>query len=202
LFTTEKDTYKLCPSGDQACLGALKEISSKTNQASLINVAPEYFAANNQLKVTADVFAEDMKKKFGLSDAAALMLVGILSDPTVASGIGSAVGGKKSSNAVEGDGVKGSPASAPVGKSGSPINVTPGTNKPAVINGVAYSGHVLDQMQGRGVPPSAVQNTINTGTVYSTGSGTTGYYDPINNLRVITNSENGRVVTVIPGAPK
>jgi hypothetical protein len=57
-------------------------------------------------------------------------------------------------------------------------------------------------MQGRGVPPSAVQNTINTGTVYSTGSGTTGYYDPINNLRVITNSENGRVVTVIPGAPK
>jgi filamentous hemagglutinin len=202
LFTTEKDTYKFCPSGDQACLGTLKEISSKTNQASLINIAPEYFAANNQLKVTADVFAEDMKKKFGLSDAAALMLVGILSDPTVASGIGSAVGGKKSSNAVEGDGVKGSPASAPVGKSGSPINVTPGTNKPAVINGVAYSGHVLDQMQGRGVPPSAVQNTINTGTVYSTGSGTTGYYDPINNLRVITNSENGRVVTVIPGAPK
>jgi hypothetical protein len=39
-----------------------------------------------------------MKKKFGLSEAAALMLVGILSDPTVATGIGSTLGGNSASN--------------------------------------------------------------------------------------------------------
>ena len=32
--------------------------------------------------------------------------------------------------------------------------------------------------------------------------GTTGYYDKANNVRVIVNSENGNVVTAIPGGPK
>lgn len=81
------------------------------------------------------------------------------------------------------------------------MTVPRGTNVPATINGVDYSAHAIDQMQGRGIPPSVVQNTIQNGAVYPTGAGTTGYYDPVNNVRVITNSTNGRVVTVIPGAP-
>ncbi|MGN4105475.1 DUF4258 domain-containing protein, partial [Burkholderia gladioli] len=94
-----------------------------------------------------------------------------------------------------------SEATSPVGVSGSPMTVPRGTNVPATINGVDYSAHAIDQMQGRGIPPSVVQNTIQNGAVYPTGAGTTGYYDPVNNVRVITNSTNGRVVTVIPGAP-
>ena len=98
-----------------------------------------------------------------------------------------------------GDGAK-SP-STPTGISGSPMDVPRGTNTPTTINGVDYSGHAMDQMQGRGVPPSAVQNTIENGVNYPTREGTTGYYDPVNNLRVVTNSKTGLVVTVIPGAP-
>ena len=74
-------------------------------------------------------------------------------------------------------------------------------NKPTTINGRDYSGHSLDQMQNRGVMPSVVENTINTGKTFLTKSGTTGYYDAVNNVRVILNSETGRVVTVIRGAP-
>ena len=33
-------------------------------------------------------------------------------------------------------------------------------NTPTVINGRAYSGHALDQMQGRGLVPSIAENTI------------------------------------------
>ena len=50
-------------------------------------------------------------------------------------------------------------AKAPVGRSGNPMEVAP-YNTPTVINGRAYSGHALDQMQGRGLVPSIVENTI------------------------------------------
>ncbi|MFM0130637.1 RHS repeat-associated core domain-containing protein [Paraburkholderia sediminicola] len=93
-------------------------------------------------------------------------------------------------------------ATSPVGRSGSPMTVPRGTNIPTTINGIDYSGHAIDQMQGRGVPPSAVQNTIQSGVVYPTGAGTTGIYDSVNNVRVITNLATGLVITVIPGAPK
>jgi hypothetical protein len=91
--------------------------------------------------------------------------------------------------------------STPTGMSGSPMDIPRGTNVPATINGVDYSAHAIDQMQGRGVPPSAVKNTIENGVVYPTREGTTGYHDPVNNMRVVTNSKTGLVVTVIPGAP-
>ncbi|MGF6975214.1 filamentous hemagglutinin [Paraburkholderia sp. JPY465] len=91
--------------------------------------------------------------------------------------------------------------STPTGMNGSPMNVPRGTNAPTTINGLDYSGHSIDQMQGRGVPPSAVKNTIENGVTYPTREGTTGYYDAANNLRVVTNSKTGLVVTVIPGAP-
>ncbi|WP_237577552.1 hypothetical protein [Mycetohabitans sp. B6] len=38
------------------------------------------------------------------------------------------------------------PTDIPVGISGSPMKVEPGTNVPTTINGINYSGHALDQM--------------------------------------------------------
>ncbi|WP_127341077.1 VENN motif pre-toxin domain-containing protein, partial [Enterobacter asburiae] len=99
---------------------------------------------------------------------------------------------------IEGGGSRG--AYNPTGRSGNPMN-TKGSNSPAVIGERAYSAHAVDRMQGRGVPPSAVENTIKTGNIYPTKPGTTGYYDATNNLRVIINTNTGDVVTVIPGAP-
>ena len=74
-------------------------------------------------------------------------------------------------------------------------------NESTTINGREYSGHALDQIQNRGVMPSVVENTIQTGNRYPTRSGTTGYYDPVNNVRVIVDSKTGRVVTTIRGKP-
>jgi hypothetical protein len=74
-------------------------------------------------------------------------------------------------------------------------------NEATTINGRDFSGHALDQMQNRGIMPSVVENTIKTGQTFSTRAGTTGFYDSVNNVRVITNSETGRIVTVIRGAP-
>jgi hypothetical protein len=90
-------------------------------------------------------------------------------------------------------------AASPMGRSGNPIRVQPGTNTPTTINGREYTAHALDQMQGRGIPSSAVENTIRTGRSTSGNTpGTTRYYDPRNNLSVVTNSRGG-VVTVRPG---
>jgi hypothetical protein len=94
-----------------------------------------------------------------------------------------------------------SAATSPVGISGNPMIIQPGTNAPTTIDNIDYSGHAIDQMQGRGIPSSVVKNTIKNGQQFSTRAGTTGYYEPVNNVRVITNSSTGRVITVIPGAP-
>jgi hypothetical protein len=75
-------------------------------------------------------------------------------------------------------------------------------NKPTLINGRIYSGHALDKIQDRGFMPSIVENTIKTGQTFSTKPGTIGYYDFTNNMKVIINSTNGKVITIIPGAPK
>lgn len=83
------------------------------------------------------------------------------------------------------------------------MRVKPGTNSPGSVNGTAYSGHAFDQMQGRGIPPSAVDSTIQTGLPtpgYKTG--TIDYYDPVNDLTVITDSDSGRVITVHQGPPQ
>jgi RHS repeat-associated protein len=94
------------------------------------------------------------------------------------------------------------PAVTPVGRSGNPMSVIPGTNEPTPINGRDYTGHALDQMQGRGIYPSAVENTIQTG-VSAPGNvaGRTTYYDPTNNLTAVTDAVSGRVITVRQGKP-
>jgi len=56
-------------------------------------------------------------------------------------------------------------------------------------------------MQNRGIMPSVVQNAIQTGSKFATKAGTTGYYDAVNNVRVTVNSQTGRAVTIIRGAP-
>jgi hypothetical protein len=96
----------------------------------------------------------------------------------------------------------GPPASAPAGSGRAPIKIQPGTNPPANIEGTDFSGHAIDQSQGRGIPPSAALDTIKNGEEgEGKTEGTTSHYDPANNLTVITNSKTGRVVTVRKGAP-
>jgi len=48
---------------------------------------------------------------------------------------------------------------------------------------------------------SVVENTLKIGSKFKTKPGTLGYYDSVNNVRVITNSQTGNIVTVIGGAP-
>lgn len=90
-------------------------------------------------------------------------------------------------------------ASRPVGRRGEPIDVKKGTNAETAIRGREYGGHAIDQMQGRGVPPSAVENAIRTGRKSADPiPGRTRYFDPVNKLTVVTEA-SGRVVTVVTG---
>ena len=75
-------------------------------------------------------------------------------------------------------------------------------NDPTTVRNISYSGHALDQMQNRGLVPSVIEHTREIGQIFQTKGGTVGYYDSINNVRIIMNSKTGQVVTVIPGAPK
>jgi hypothetical protein len=92
--------------------------------------------------------------------------------------------------------------STPIGRNGQPYG-TVGPNQPTTIGGRPFSGHALDQMQARGITPSVVENTIQHGRPFTGKTpGTTGYYDPVNNIRVITNDTTGNVIMVIPGPPR
>ncbi|WP_416192262.1 MafB family polymorphic toxin [Neisseria sp. CCUG12390] len=71
----------------------------------------------------------------------------------------------------------------------------PVRNTPTEINGRQYSGHALDRMQDRGILPSVIENTIRTGQQTKGRNGTTSHYDPINNVKVITNQSGGVVTT-------
>ncbi len=111
----------------------------------------------------------------------------------VAEGISGAAPGSLSMGASIG--AQGVRASAPVGRLGSALEVTPGTNAPATIGGRLYTGHALDRMQGRGLTPAVVEDTIAGGaqtpgragaTVHTTGQ-----------ARVILNP-NESVKTVYP----
>ena len=96
----------------------------------------------------------------------------------------------------------GRPASAPVGSRRSP-NDNLDWNAPTTIGGREYSGHAVDRMQGRGIPPSAVENTIQHGvTSPGKSAGTLCHYDQANDITVITNASSGRVVTVSHGEIK
>ncbi len=71
----------------------------------------------------------------------------------------------------------------------------PVRNTPTEINGRQYSGHALDRMQDRGILPSVVENTINTGQKSPSQNGKYIHYDSTNNVTVITNQSGGVVTT-------
>ncbi|EJN03275.1 RHS repeat-associated core domain-containing protein [Herbaspirillum sp. YR522] len=93
----------------------------------------------------------------------------------------------------------GPPASGPVGRRGSLMQVETGTNSPANISGRDYTAHALDQMQGRGYTPTVIEDAINTGSS-SVGNtaGTTVYTNSSNGVRVVIDNSSGRVITTIP----
>jgi filamentous hemagglutinin len=63
------------------------------------------------------------------------------------------------------------------------------------------SNRKLEDYEGVGHPPSAVENTLETGQASAgNAAGTTVTYDPVNNISVVTNS-SGKVITVRYGAP-
>jgi RHS repeat-associated protein len=88
------------------------------------------------------------------------------------------------------------PASTPTGQRGTPIDVTPGTNQPTEIGGRIYTGHGLDQMQGRGVTPSAVEDAIQNGQTSPGNTPGTVVHSGNNGVVVVT-GDNGQVITVI-----
>lgn len=74
----------------------------------------------------------------------------------------------------------------------------PVRNQPAIIRGMEYSGHALDQMQNRGFVPSLIENTISHGTQMMKG-GKAVFYEPINNISVVKNPSTGRIITTFYG---
>ena len=77
-----------------------------------------------------------------------------------------------------------------------------------VINGLEYTTHALERMQpvgtiikdgamfSRGVPPSAVENAVRLGKV-TPGNSASEVVRTFENVRVITNPEGTRVISVI-----
>ncbi|GFM77208.1 sugar-binding protein [Pseudomonas cichorii] len=96
-------------------------------------------------------------------------------------------------------------ARTPVGRSGQSSNFVnlnaPGSrNPPGTIDGRNYSGHAFDRMQERGYTPSVIESTIKNGTsAPGNKPNTTVYTDNSNKVNVVVNSQNGTVITVIPG---
>lgn len=93
------------------------------------------------------------------------------------------------------------PASAPGGSSRAPQQNAPyqkTRNQATVIQNRKYSGHAVDQMQNRGIPPRVVENTVKEGVPSEkirNGLKTTNYYDKGNNVSVVLN-DKGEVITV------
>jgi RHS repeat-associated protein len=120
----------------------------------------------------------------------------------IARGLGQALARSASANAARG--IAQREATVFLGRAGNELKNAPYQNvrnEATQINGRDFSGHALDQMQNRGVMPSVVEGALSTGAQFTTRPGTNGIYDSVNNVRVIVNSETGRVVTVIRGAP-
>jgi hypothetical protein len=90
------------------------------------------------------------------------------------------------------------PASTPVGRRGDELNVISGTNQPVTIGGRKYIGHAADQMQARGVPPSAVEDAIQNGMARPGNKPGRTLHIGVDGVKVVTDSD-GQVITVIPG---
>jgi filamentous hemagglutinin len=83
-----------------------------------------------------------------------------------------------------------------IGEPGNPLNSR------TTIGGVKFSGHAIDRLQGRGIPPSVVKDAIENGRSSPGRSFRTRvYYSQQNNVTVIRNWITRRVVTVRYGRP-
>lgn len=96
--------------------------------------------------------------------------------------------------------------STPVGGSGpKTADIPKGNNEPAIIDGIRYGGHALDQMQGRGVPPSAVKDAIDNGSAEPDRDHPetrTKHVGEDGRITVITDNDTGTVITVIAKGPR
>jgi hypothetical protein len=87
-------------------------------------------------------------------------------------------------------------SSTPTGRRGNHIQVPPPTNRRTMIGEREFSGHALDRMQEQGLVPSIIENAIQTGQKFPGRSlGSEGYYDSVNNISVILDTQSGRVIT-------
>ncbi|MGS0744312.1 hypothetical protein ACVBEF_21265, partial [Glaciimonas sp. GG7] len=69
--TDQKDIFNFCPPGDSACMGTLQYISARTNQALMVSIAPEFYAAINWQTATMESATQELQQRFGLSAQAA-----------------------------------------------------------------------------------------------------------------------------------
>ncbi len=96
-------------------------------------------------------------------------------------------------------------AQAPVGRSGQQVNFPNSQapaprNPPEILNGRNFSGHAIDRMQERGYTPAVVENVIKNGDkTIGNKPNTVVFTDAKNNIRVIVNSETGKVITITGG---
>ena len=68
------------------------------------------------------------------------------------------------------------------------------------IDGRVFSGHALDQMQNRGVMPSVVKQAIEAGVATPGNKPNTKVFtDEQTHIRVVVNSQTGKIITVIRG---
>lgn len=91
--------------------------------------------------------------------------------------------------------------STPIGGSGNKtMEVGNGTNQPTTIGGRRYGGHALDQMQGRGIPPSAVEDAIENGQTRPDKNNPetrSVHVGQDGRVTVVTDMATGTVITVI-----
>ena len=148
--------------------------------------------------MTAEEFDEENEKKIGnpLNPVESQALVPVPASPDAARRAGT-------TPIIPGSGW-GAPASSFSGRSSTPLEPagqSPPRNSPGQFNGTPYSGHAFDQMQNQGIPPSLVDQAIQSGipTPSIRYPGTTNYYDPVNNVTVVRDATTGNVITVTPG---
>jgi len=88
------------------------------------------------------------------------------------------------------------PATTPVGSRSTPLaeHGNPPVNRPTVIGNRPFSGHALDRMMERGIPPSAVESTVGAGTPRFNPANATVRYSA-DGVRAVVDIYTGRVVT-------
>jgi hypothetical protein len=75
----------------------------------------------------------------------------------------------------------------------------PPRNRPAMIGGVRFTGHVLDQAQNRGITISVIMQALRTGRRSFGKDGMLRIYDPVNRITLVQDPVTKNIVTIWPG---